>query len=148
MNVSKLSSGSGVTCIIDGLYVSSLEESFDRPFLETHDITHVLNVAEECNLLGRLNREYKHVKIADDDPETNITIYIPECIKFIDEGIQSGNVLVHCLEGISRSVCIVLSYLVIKCNYTFDAAFDLIKQKRPQVDPFLLYLEQLRRFFS
>ena len=37
-----------------------------------------------------------------------------ECIEFIDNNLKYGNVLVHCMMGISRSSTIVIAYLMKK----------------------------------
>jgi protein-tyrosine phosphatase len=38
--------------------------------------------------------------------------------------------MVHCLAGVSRSVCLVMAYLIQHRGLTYDEAYTLIKSKR------------------
>lgn len=57
---------------------------------------------------------------------------------------EGGCVFVHCLEGASRSACVVLCYLVGCLGWTFEVAMAHVVDIRACVDPFPLYLEQTR----
>ncbi|CAD7971174.1 unnamed protein product [Amoebophrya sp. A25] len=57
-------------------------------------------------------------------------------------------VLVCCRQGRSRSVSVVCAFLMLRRGYSFDAALDLIRSKRPVVSPnmgFVLCLKKLER---
>jgi protein-tyrosine phosphatase len=43
-----------------------------------------------------------------------------------------AKVLIHCLEGIDRTPFIVMLYIAQKNSMTFQDAYDLVKQKRPE----------------
>lgn len=97
------------TLVLPGLYVSGFEESFRCP----DSVTHVLNVAAECEVSERVGRTYLACGVPDDCPDTDIRTILPPCIDFIHAAhAAGGTVLVHCLEGISRSVCVVVAYMV------------------------------------
>jgi protein-tyrosine phosphatase len=38
--------------------------------------------------------------------------------------------MVHCLAGVSRSVCLVIAYLIQHRGFSYDEAYALIKSKR------------------
>ncbi len=59
-----------------------------------------------------------------------------------------GCVFVHCLEGVSRSACVVLCYLVLHRSWSVEDARAHLAACRPCLDPFPLYLEQTRRYLS
>jgi hypothetical protein len=52
----------------------------------------------------------------------------------IDLGLGRGDqVLVHCWEGVERSPLSVVWYLATRQGYTFDAAYEHVRDLRPQV---------------
>lgn len=74
-----------MTQVLDGLFVSGLEESFDFDFMNRNGITHILNVASEIELLGRLNRNYAKYGIDDDCMTADIKTILEPSIKFITD---------------------------------------------------------------
>ncbi|XP_074562844.1 dual specificity protein phosphatase 1-like, partial [Curcuma longa] len=82
-----------------------------------------------------------------DTPETELDKHFDECFNFIDEGRSSGgSVLVHCFAGMSRSVTIVLAYLMKKNHITLHEALSLVRSKRPHVAPNHGFMTQLENF--
>ena len=45
------------------------------------------------------------------------------------------NILFHCYAGVSRSSTVAISYLSKRDGKTVDETYNLVKQKRPRVDP-------------
>lgn len=133
--------------IIPNLIVASFEESFDDEVLSLYHISHILNVAEELHVSERVGRMYAKFGVADDCDKTDIRVILSECLSFIKAAIASGGtVLVHCLEGKSRSVCVVLCHLVFESGFTFEQAFEHIKTTRPNIDVFPAYKRQCEDF--
>lgn len=77
----------------------------------------------------------------------------------------AGNVVVHCAQGKSRSVTVVIgthksplyfyhnddrtdrtAYLMVKQGLSVDDALKIVKGKRPEADPSTNFLAQLREF--
>ena len=85
------------------------------------------------------------------------TIDEPICpipIKFLTKGVQAAlpvieqndSVLVHCKEGIHRSVA-QAACVLIGMGYSADAAMRLIKERRPVADPNAWYIrKRIRKF--
>ena len=55
-------------------------------------------------------------------------------------------ILVHCTMGISRSVSILIYYLMVKFNYTYTDSYNMIKNCRPVISPNLSFRMQLEYF--
>ena len=60
--------------------------------------------------------------------------------------MKSGNVLVHCFAGVSRSSTIVMSYLMKKLGMTFKEVLDYVRKKRWVVNPNPGFVRQLKRY--
>src|SRR5437899_224538 len=99
-----------MTEIYKNLYIGSLEDAFDENIIK--NVHSILNVAKELNIPERVNHNYLHLGINDDDYTEDITTILPKSLEFIHQNISNG-VLIHCLEGKSRSVCVALIYLKI-----------------------------------
>lgn len=89
---------------------------------------------------------YKHVYI-DDLPSTDITVFFDECFLFINDVIKAeGNVLVHCMAGVSRSPSIIIAYLMKSKKLKFREAYDYVKCHRPVICPNEGFLKQLKNY--
>lgn len=54
--------------------------------------------------------------------------------------------MVHCLAGVSRSVSLVLAYLIKHRGMSYREAYELIKGRRKIIHPNDGFIEQLKRF--
>ena len=54
--------------------------------------------------------------------------------------------MVHCIQGISRSVSLVISYLISKEGFSLKDAYALVKSKRALARPNKGFLNQLINF--
>ncbi len=131
--------------ILDNLYLSSVSEARNPKYIKTNKITHVLIAAK--GLKQYFNSvTYKQLNISD-NPVTMISHYFSESFKFIDEALASGKaVLVHCLGGKSRSVSVVIAYLMFSKKMSFEDAFVLVKKARRVASPNPGFISQLKAF--
>lgn len=66
---------------------------------------------------------------------------------FIDQVLTKGeNILVHCMAGISRSVSLVVYYLMKKFNRTFNDILKIVKNRRNIADPNYSFKVQLKTY--
>ena len=129
--------------ILPRLLLGSFEESFDKALLTDHRVTHILNVADECNVSERVNRSYAKHGVPDDCNESDLSVILDACREFIrDAHCVDGCVFVHCLEGVNRSACVVLAYMVCDLGWGACSALAHLRTCRPIVDPFPRYLAQ------
>lgn len=134
-----------MSLVVPGVWLGSFEESFRAP----DAVTHVLNVAEECDVAGRVGRTYLKLGVRDDDPAEDIGRILPAALSFVDDALRDGGeVFVHCLEGVSRSACVVIAWLCARRGMTYDDAARLVGTARPVVDPFPTYATRVRSLYT
>lgn len=79
----------------------------------------------------------------DDMGSVDIAQYFDDVRLFISEGLAQGKVLVHCVEGRSRSVALAVSSLMHKEKISVGKALLSVKEKRPTVSPKPGFIGQL-----
>ena len=85
---------------------------------------------------------YKRIPIYDNS-STDITTVMKECIDFIRRSRHHGGVLVHCNKGVSRSVSVVIAYLMKIEEMSLDDAYKLVHSKRDVAKPNDAFMKQL-----
>ena len=109
--------------------------------------THVLCVASEIEPPKVNGITIKHLPVADDDPSASITDVIPASLKFINDALDGGGVvLIHCRSGASRAVCVTMAVLVSRYNYTMVNAYHFVSFRRKEMNVFPSYLSQLQEW--
>ncbi|XP_020254045.1 dual specificity protein phosphatase 1B-like [Asparagus officinalis] len=131
---------------LKGLFMGSVGAALNRFALKSLGITHVLIVAKSLDPAFPNDFIYKKIEVLDTE-ETNLSEHFDECFDFINEAKQSGGgVLVHCFAGRSRSGTIVVAYLMKQHRMSRSQALELVRSKRPQVQPNLGFVLQLINF--
>mgnify|MGYP006112903007 CR=1 FL=1 len=148
-NLSMSSKSSGhIDRIIDNIFLGNWTDSTDERKLKHNNIKCILtlnknNVHTEANrnMFTRLGISYKYVQIQD-SLDANILPHIDSSIRFLKK--CDGNVLVHCSAGISRSVSIVVVYLMKEKNVSYEKAIDYVRKRRPIANPNYSFVQQLK----
>ena len=73
----------------------------------------------------------------EDHERFDLSVYFDQAADWIKDKLEETNILVHCLAGVSRSVSLVLAYLMKHKGMNFDDAFYSVKSRRKIVNPFL-----------
>jgi protein-tyrosine phosphatase len=78
------------------------------------------------------------------DGEGNDVSRLQEAVSQLDELLAKGSVLVHCMEGVSRSPLVVASYLADKAARSFEDCLKEVAQLRKgvQLQPGLIVLRR------
>ncbi|KAI9295683.1 dual specificity protein phosphatase 12 [Neoconidiobolus thromboides FSU 785] len=135
--------------IKEHLYLGSYDALQKPQLLETLNITHILTVGKNmnnCNLTEKIIR--LQINVFDEENE-NLLQYFDQTNNFIDAAIkQNGNVLVHCMAGISRSATVVIAYLMKKHNWSVEEALNQVTKARSIIDPNPGFREQLQLYYE
>lgn len=142
--------------IIPGkLWLGSIGAAVDSEKLCAKRIQYLFTVADFCVLMepasGSGARKWGSIidhAVLDvgDYPEVNISHAFEEGIEWMDRAMKRGRVLVHCVQGVSRSASFVLAYLISKRKMTLQDALDYVKERRPCCKPNYGFLAQLSKF--
>jgi hypothetical protein len=126
------------------LYISDLYTAKCNNIIKKYNIKCVINVCtDQYEVIADKNLK---INISDEITQ-NISKYFAESYKFIDDNISNGNnVLVHCHAGISRSVTIVISYIMKKYSLPYFPAMKIVKSCRSFAEPNDGFVEQLKAF--
>ncbi|KAG0479761.1 hypothetical protein HPP92_010619 [Vanilla planifolia] len=145
--VAKYDREDSVPCQIeDGLFLGSVGVARNNDGLKRLNITHVLIVAKSLEPAFPNDFVYKKIEVLD-TADTNIKEHFDECFDFIEESRQKGGgVLVHCFAGRSRSVTVIIAYLMKKYQMSLSQAFAHVKSKRPQMTPNSGFMVQLLNY--
>lgn len=132
-------------CITDGLYVGGIAVARNLGALQAAGISHVVNASPIVPCFHRSWLRY-HVVAVFDDEEEDIMQFFESTNSYIAKGRRKGAVLVHCFAGQSRSVALLLAYLVAHEEMTVDGALGLIRASRPAAAPNAGFMRQLQHF--
>jgi protein-tyrosine phosphatase len=158
--------------IEDFLFLSSYNVAQNKELICQNKITHIINAAadvclnhfeeEEMPYIVNLNEKnnsssssrnsnkisYLSFNLKDHSME-NIECLFYEVINFIYNAKEKGGrVLVHCIQGISRSVSLVLAYIIFIRKINYDEAFKYVQARRSISSPNLGFSIQLQNFYQ
>eukprot|EP00743_Colponemidia_sp_Colp-15_P003032 GILK01003278.1.p1 GENE.GILK01003278.1~~GILK01003278.1.p1 ORF type:complete len:259 (-),score=35.55 GILK01003278.1:189-902(-) len=92
--------------------------------------------------------KYLNIKISD-EKSRSISEHFESIVSFIDAArMQSGNVLVHCAKGISRSATSVIAYLMRSKRWPLQKAVTYTQRCRPVIMPNIGFFVQLLEYES
>jgi len=136
--------------IIPGLlYVGSdlVARNYDE--LKSKGITHVVNCAgDRC--LNYFPDKFTYLTYYLKDSKTeNIECLFYEVIEFIESvKKQGGRTFIHCIQGVSRSVTMCLSYLMFKEKITFEEGCSRVRDLRGVSNPNMGFTVQLLQWYK
>lgn len=133
--------------ILPHLYLSCRKGASNKQSLEANNISRILNVTNEASEYQHLEGFTYHQIAVEDKHEVNMLECLPRAFSFIEEAkLANEKVLVHCHAGMSRSVTVVLAYLMKFEGLTLNNAYDFVKQKKSNISPNFSFMEQLVQF--
>lgn len=121
--------------------------TYNREVLQENGITHIIGLSKSTR--PRFPNDFVYMSIEDleDSPKSDITPYIKDTNRFIDKArSEKGKVLVHCWLGQSRSVSIILAYLMRTDHIRFKEALALVRETRPEAGPIAHFVRELKDY--
>ena len=132
------------TQIFPWLYLGDYMNANNNEELKLLKIKYILNCAFEIKVENiPLGIKYCKLDLID-NPEMNITKYFEKAFAFIELARKNNdNILIHCKLGRSRSVSILIAYMVKYYDFNVKQAMEFIKSKRKQIKPNYGFIKQL-----
>jgi protein-tyrosine phosphatase len=132
-----------ITKIWQRLSVGSLEDARSLAAANPSGIKTVVSLCPDE--VVPLNNKIEYVQIPVTDSQPISTRQFDHIMATIAKSVRGGAVLVHCLEGISRSPMLCAAWMH-RCGYaSIDQALAEIADLRPIIDPSPVLLASLRR---
>ncbi|XP_017844495.1 protein phosphatase Slingshot isoform X1 [Drosophila busckii] len=137
--------GNGMNKVLPGLYVGNYRDSKDHQQLEKFKITHIIAIHDSPRRL--LPDKHYLCVMASDTPDQNLSQYFSVCNDFIHAArLREGNVLIHCLAGMSRSVTVAVAYIMTATNLNWKEALKVVRSGRAVANPNSGFQTQLLEF--
>jgi len=129
----------------DNLYFGPQVAAQDEQALRKHHITHILSTIGPTDVKYQ-GITYGYVTLQDNIDQHLIPAVI-EAERWVAKHIKEGGVaLVNCHAGKSRSVSVVIAYLILEEGLSYAQALKEVKRSRPEAQPnpeFVLELKDL-----
>lgn len=130
--------------ILDNIYIGNISTSINKELLKEKGITHILSATSHFMPAHPEDFKYLHIP-SYDITSFDLSEFFNQGSEFIKEGTSGNNrILVHCIYGKSRSVSLVISYLMTHKNYKYEDALALVKNQRPVANPNDSFIKQLK----
>jgi protein-tyrosine phosphatase len=131
--------------IVARLYLGPYTAAKNYQTLKTNNITDILIVKspQEPFIKPYFPNDFNYKILEIDNSQfTNLIGIFEESFVYIKKVLENGSLLVHCMGGISRAPSIVIAYLI-DCGFSFEAAFNNVRNKRFCINPLESFIIQL-----
>ncbi|XP_043193804.1 dual specificity protein phosphatase 3-like isoform X1 [Amphibalanus amphitrite] len=145
--------------VYPGIIIGDCSTALCLPLLRSLHVTHVLNaalgrgggavslrghVATSAGYYSELGVQFLGLS-ALDVRGFDISVHFDKAAEFIAGALRDdGKVLVHCVQGLSRSATLVIAYLMIKLHMSLSQALQTVRARR-EIFPNDGFLQQLIR---
>nr|XP_019958098.1 PREDICTED: dual specificity protein phosphatase 22 [Paralichthys olivaceus] len=137
--------GNGINKVLPNLYLGNIKDAQDKELLAEHNITHILSIHDTAAPVLE-DMSYLCISAADHSKQ-NLTQHFRDSITFIHESRLKGEgCLVHCVAGVSRSVTLVVAYIMTVTGRGWVESLAAVRAARPCAGPNLGFLRQLEEF--
>ncbi|EIN07020.1 phosphotyrosine protein [Punctularia strigosozonata HHB-11173 SS5] len=137
--------------IIPRLYISDISAAENPAVLRALGITHVLSAMRGTVALPPAGSwplmRAMQVQL-EDNPFAELAAHLPATTAFVREALRdpSARVLVHCVQGVSRSASVVCAFLIAHYGWSPAQAVQYVKSKRASAEPNFGFVGQLQEY--
>ena len=143
--------------IIDNIYIGNVYDAHNIDKLNDLNIKNIISAVTGFDNI--YDESFNHLSLNLIDNESQDIIHYFEITNHYIDNIISKNissaseknknkVLIHCICGVSRSVTILLAYIIKKYNYTPQYALKIVQKKRAISKPNENFMRQLRIYYE
>jgi protein-tyrosine phosphatase len=141
-----LADNNDISQINDKLFVGNISTATNKEFLKENGITHIINILSQRFEPYPDDFEYLHI-YAYDTVDWDLTYSFPITNLFIKDALKNGGkVYIHCMCGVSRSVSILLAYLMTNTTNSLESILNDVRSIRPIANPNKAFMKQLVDF--
>lgn len=141
---------------LDWIFIGGAEDAKDEFLLRKHNVRYILNCTPPRNEKGVLNYHernpnFSYLRLSMGDNATeNLRPHFEKAWQFFDRAHtrDDGNILVHCQQGVSRSVSMVMCYLMKYYKIPYDEGLAMARECRGQANPNEGFEKQLRELWE
>lgn len=131
--------------IFDWLYIGGEEAATDAVYLQFLGIQRVVNCCERIPFASQSTANLQ-LRMRD-VPKELLSSHLPSAFDFLDEAKEAGEtVLVHCRSGASRSVAVVLAFMIVHERVRLADAWTHVRARRSVARPNRGFMEQLLQY--
>jgi protein-tyrosine phosphatase len=134
-----------IVCVIpQRLFLGNASAAMDPNIIRHHRITNIISVMDDPEFeLFHQETSQSIIPIWDaiDEPIEN---YFVSSYQMILNAAPRSRFLIHCHMGLSRSVTLTISFLMIHYRWTYDNACRHVKELRPSMRPNNGFVEALK----
>lgn len=127
--------------IIDNIYLGDIFSSNCQELL--NDLDCIVSLVD--NVIKHPNIDYLSIPI-EDKPDVDIMPVCESVYNYIEKNFGK-KILVHCFAGGSRSVSMVMYYIMKRYGKTFDESYNFIKSKHLNMNMNDGFISQLKSSF-
>eukprot|EP00933_Yihiella_yeosuensis_P033619 TRINITY_DN27293_c0_g1_i1.p1 TRINITY_DN27293_c0_g1~~TRINITY_DN27293_c0_g1_i1.p1 ORF type:complete len:353 (-),score=101.07 TRINITY_DN27293_c0_g1_i1:152-1210(-) len=137
---------------LNWIWIGGLDDARDAEALRANNVRYILNCTPERTRGGVSNFHekdpffsYCRIAMGDNSTETLKTRY-EIAWAFLEKARirEDGGVLIHCQQGVSRSVSLAMCYMMKYYGKSFDEAFNHCRTARSQANPNEGFTNQLK----
>jgi predicted protein tyrosine phosphatase len=137
------------TEIVPGVYLGDLYAAESASLLASLGITHVVSAMRGSLTVPTSIPRENHLQLfLDDNPFAELVEHLPRAVTFVraaQDKNKNAKVLIHCVQGISRSAAVVAAVLVAQ-GWSTDQALAHIARTRPGSKPNVGFVQQLGEY--
>lgn len=137
------------TKIRENIFIGNQCDAHFLSGLKEHNITHILNVADDVSSKFEDQFIYCNLNVLDYGKDIGISRVFEDAFVFVNNALQESSeskILIHCRKGINRSVTITIALLMKQENLNLKQVWGEVKLKRKIAFPQKDNREQLITF--